>query len=80
MSNSEHARLRRLRRRANRLGANGHRIVPRRHGSGARAKDGWQLIENVTNVVIEPVGNGDPVSLDDIDAALERLEQGAGAA
>lgn len=77
MSNSEHARLRRLRRRANRLGEHGHRVVPCRHPSGTRSKDGWQLIENVTNVPIAPSLNGDPVSLDDIDVVLERLEQTA---
>ena len=78
MNNSEHARVRRLRRRANRLGAHGHRIVPHRHGSGTRSKEGWHLIENVTNVLVAPSSiDADPVSLDDIEATLERLEQAA---
>jgi hypothetical protein len=77
MNNTEHARVRRLRRRANRLGAHGHRIVPRQHGSGARSKDGWQLIENQTNVLIAPQIKSDPLSLDEIEAAIERLEQAA---
>ena len=77
MNNSDHAVVRRLRRRANRLGAHGHRIVPRRHGSGTRSKDGWHLIENVTNVLVAPAIGGDPVSLDDIEATLERLEHAA---
>jgi hypothetical protein len=75
MNNTEHARVRRLRRRANRLGADGHRIVPRRHASGNRSKDGWHLIENMTNVVAAPPMGGDPLSLDGIETALERLEQ-----
>ena len=77
MNNSEHARVRRLRRRANRLGAHGHRIVPHRHGSGTRTKEGWHLIENVTNALVAPPIAADPVSLDDVEAALERLEQEA---
>ena len=74
MNNSEHARVRRLRRRANRLGAHGHRIVPHRHGSGNRSMDGWHLIENLTNVLVAPATGRDPESLDAIEAVLERLE------
>ena len=77
MNNSEHARVRRLRRRANRLGAHGHRIVPQRHGSGTRTKVGWHLIENATDVLVAPAIGADPAPLDDIEAALERLEQEA---
>jgi hypothetical protein len=77
MNNSEHAIVRRLRRRANRLGGDGCRIVPYRHGSGPRAKEGWRLIENVTNVLLAPALDADPASLDDIEVALERLEQEA---
>ncbi len=74
MNNTEHARVRRLRRRANRLGANGLRIVPHRVGSGTSVKDGWHLIENVTNKPIAPTAGVDPVSLDDVEVAIERLE------
>ena len=75
MNNTEHARVRRLRRRANRLGVNGYRIVPHRIGSGTSAKDGWHFIENITNVRIAPSIGVDPVSLDDVEAAIERLEE-----
>ena len=74
MNNTEHARVRRLRRRANKLGEHGHRIVPYRHGSGTQATEGWHLIENVTNVRVAPVAGPDPVPLDEIEAAIERLE------
>jgi hypothetical protein len=77
MNNTEHARVRRLRRRANRLGANGCRIVPHRVGSGTQVKDGWHLIENVTNLRVAPSAGVDPVSLDDVEAAIERLEEAA---
>ena len=77
MNNTEHAHVRRLRRRANRLGADGHRIVPRSHGAGTRARHGWHLIENLTNVRIAPPNDADLLSLDDIETALERLEQAA---
>ena len=74
MNNTEHARVRRLRRRANKLGEHGYRIVPYRHGSGTRATEGWHLIENVTNARVAPSAGPDPVSLDDIEAAIERIE------
>lgn len=77
MNNTDHARVRRLRRRANRLGEHGHRIVPYRHGSGTRAKEGWHLIENVTNLRVAPPAGPDPVPLDEIEAAIELLEQTA---
>ncbi len=77
MNNADHARVRRLRRRANRLGKQGNRIVPRRHKSGAREKDGWHLIDNETNALIAPATGADPISLDDLETALERLEQAA---
>ena len=77
MNNTEHARVRRLRRRANRLGEHGYRIVPHRVGSATRAKDGWHLIENMTNVRIAPASGDDPVPLDEIEAAIERLEAAA---
>jgi hypothetical protein len=77
MNNTEHARVRRLRRRANRLGGDGLRIVPHRHGSGTRTKEGWHLIENVTNQLIAPALAAEPASLDEIETALERLEQEA---
>ena len=77
MNNTEHARVRRLRRRANKLGEHGHRIVPHTHGAGARAKHGWHLIENATNVLVAPSIAANLLSLDDIEAALERLEQEA---
>lgn len=75
MNNTEHARVRRLRRRANRLGAHGVRIVPHRQGTATRAKEGWHLIENVTNLRIAPSSGTDPVSLDEIEEAIERLEE-----
>lgn len=74
MNNTDHARVRRLRRRANKLGAHGHRIVPHRVGSNARARDGWHLIDNATNERIVPARGVDPVSLDEIEVAIERLE------
>jgi hypothetical protein len=77
MNNTDHARVRRLRRRANKLGEHGHRIVPHRVGSGTRAQDGWHLIENMSNVRIAPAHGTDPVALDDIEAAIERLEEAA---
>jgi hypothetical protein len=77
MNNTEHARVRRLRRRANRLGEHGHRIVPYRYGSGTLAKEGWHLIENVTDIRVAPVAGPDPISLDEIEAAIERLEEAA---
>ena len=77
MNNTEHARVRRLRRRANKLGENGHRIVPHRVGSGTQVKDGWHFIENVTNLRVAPSVGADPVSLDDVEAAIERLEEAA---
>ena len=75
MNNTEHARVRRLRRRANRLGEHGYRIVPKRHGSGDRLKEGWQLIENKSNVLITPTATTDLASIDDIETAIERLEE-----
>ena len=75
MNNSEHARVRRLRRRANRLGAHGYRIVPHRHGSGTRTKVGWHLIENVTNILVAPSSDFDSAPLNDIEVSLERLER-----
>ena len=77
MNNTDHARARRLKRRANKLGEHGYRIVPHRQGTGSRAKDGWHLIENVTNVRIAPSIGGDPVSLDDVETAIEQLEAAA---
>lgn len=77
MNNTEHARVRRLRRRANKLGEHGHRIVPRTHGSGTRAREGWHLIENMTNVRVAPPSEADLLPLDDIEAAIERLEEAA---
>lgn len=77
VNNTEHARVRRLRRRANRLGENGYRIVPHRIGSGTSAKDGWHFIENVTNLRIAPSVGVDPVTLDVVEEAIERLEEAA---
>jgi hypothetical protein len=77
MNTTEHARVRRLRRRANRLGTHGYRIVPKRQGVGARMKEGWHLIENVTNKLVAPATDAAPLPLDDIEASLERLEQPA---
>lgn len=77
MNNNDHARVRRLRRRANRLGENGCRIVPHRRGSGTFVKEGWHLIENETNKPIAPATGNDPVSLDEVEAAIERLEDAA---
>lgn len=77
MNNSEHARVRRLRRRANKLGAHGYRLVPQRQGSGTRTKEGWHLIENVTNTLVVPLMDSAPAPLDDIELSLERLEQEA---
>ena len=74
MNNTDHARARRLKRRANKLGEHGYRIVPHRQGTATRAKEGWHLIENVTNSVVAPSAGTDPVSLDDVEAAIERLE------
>lgn len=79
MNNSENARVRRLRRRANKLGENGCRIVPHRVGSGTFARDGWHLIENVSNKRIAPATGTEPVPLDDIEAAIEQLEEAASA-
>ncbi len=76
-SNTASARVRRLRRRANRLGTTGYRIVPHRRGSGTFARDGWHLIDNETNKCIAPATGSDPVSLDEIEAAIERLEEAA---
>jgi hypothetical protein len=75
MNNTEHARVRRLRRRANRIGEHGLRIVPRIQGSGAKRKDGWHLIENMTNVLITPASPNDLGTLDDIETAIEQREQ-----
>lgn len=77
MNNTEHARVRRLKRRANRLGEHGHRIVPHRVGSGTFAKDGWHLIENLSNKRVVPAAGSDPGSLDEVEAAIERLEEAA---
>jgi hypothetical protein len=77
MNNTDHARVRRLRRRANRLGAEGCRIVPHRVGSGTFARDGWHLIENGTNQRIAPPTGNEPVTLDEVEAAIERLEEAA---
>jgi hypothetical protein len=77
MNTTEHARVRRLRRRANKLGTHGYRIVPKRQGVGARMKEGWHLIANVTNTLVAPLVETAPVPLDDIEALLERLEQEA---
>lgn len=79
MNNTDHARVRRLRRRANRLGEEGYRIVPHRIGSGTFAREGWHLIENGTNKRIAPASGADPVPLDEIEAAIERLEEAAAA-
>ena len=49
--------------------------MPHRVGSGTQVKDGWHFIENVTNVRIAPSIGVDPVSLDDVEAAIERLEE-----
>jgi hypothetical protein len=79
MNNADHARVRRLRRRANKLGDQGVRIVPHRRGSGTFAKEGWHLIDNETNKTVVPATGADPASLDEIEAAIERLEQAASA-
>lgn len=77
MNNSDHARVRRLRRRANKLGERGHRIVPHRVGSGTFAREGWHLIDNASNARIAPSVGLAPVSLDEVEAAIERLEDAA---
>lgn len=79
MNNTDHARARRLKRRANKLGENGYRIVPHRQRTSTGNNEGWQLIENVTNVRVAPSTGNDPVSLDEIEAAIERLEELAAA-
>ena len=75
MNNTEHARVRRLRRRANRLGAHGARIIPKRVGSGAKLKEGWQLIENKTNLLLVPSAAADLATLDEVEEAIEKLEE-----
>lgn len=77
MNNTEHARVRRLRRRANKLGAHGYRIVPHRLGSGTNTKEGWHLIENATNTLVVPSKDTAPALLDEIEVFLERLEEKA---
>lgn len=76
-SNTDSARVRRLKRRANKLGEEGCRIVPHRRGSGTFAREGWHLIDNGTNKTIAPPTGSDPVTLDEIEAAIERLEEAA---
>jgi hypothetical protein len=77
MKNTDNSRVRRLKRRANKLGEDGLRIVPHRRGSGTFVKEGWHLIENVTNKRIVPAMVDEPVSLDEIEAAIDRLEDEA---
>ncbi len=77
MNTTDHARVRRLRRRANRLGKHGYRIVPQRQGVGTRMKEGWHLIENVTNIRVAPSIDTVPLPLDAIETSLEHLEQAA---
>lgn len=79
MNNTESARVRRLKRRANKLGENGYRIIPHRRGSGTYVKEGWHLIENITNVRVAPAVGSDPVTLDEVEAAIDRIEDAAGA-
>lgn len=74
MKNADHARVRRLKRRANKLSEDGYRIVPHRRGTGTFVKEGWHLIDNATNKSIAPATGADPVSLDEIEAAIEQLE------
>jgi hypothetical protein len=74
MKNADHARVRRLKRRANKLSEEGYRIVPHRRGSGTFIKEGWHLIDNATNKSIAPATGTDPVSLDEVEAAIEQLE------
>lgn len=79
MNNSDHARVRRLKRRANKLNDEGYRIVPHRRGSGTFVQEGWHLIDNATNKRITPATGSDPVSLDEVEAAIERLEEAGSA-
>ena len=74
MSNADHARVRRLRRRANKLGEHGYRIVPHRRGSGTFVREGWHMIQNETNIRVAPPIGSEPVSLDEVEAVIERLE------
>ncbi len=76
-SNTDSARVRRLKRRANKLGEEGLRIVPHRRGSGTFVREGWHLIDNATNKPIAPATGSEPVTLDDVEAAIERLEDAA---
>lgn len=77
MNNTDHARVRRLKRRANKLGEEGYRIVPHRRGTGTFIKEGWHLIDNATNKSVAPAAGNEPVSLDEVEAAIERLEAGS---
>lgn len=77
MNNTDHARVRRLKRRANKLSEQGYRIVPHRRGSGTFIKEGWHLIDNATNVRIAPPTGSEPASLDEVEAAIDRLEKAA---
>lgn len=77
MKNNDNSRVRRLKRRAGKLGAAGLRIVPHRRGTGEFAKEGWHLIDNDTNKSIAPASGNLPVSLDDIEAAIDGIEQSA---
>ena len=80
MKNTDTARLRRLKRRANKLSEQGYRIVPHRRGTGTFVREGFHLIDNETNKTITPATGSEPASIDDIEAAIERLEEAAAGA
>jgi hypothetical protein len=82
MERDEELHLRRLRRRAAKLGEMGMRIERpgvRLHGTERRIDEGYWLVDNRINATVYPRHAGGVATLKDIEAAIIEIEKGRGA-